>query len=180
MKRALFVLVLLFAAPALAAHYPTHKLHTMASQPGQSKVAFLLDVAHWMRAYSDKTGFEACAAIGSDGVGYGVVITTSRAHVACYVDYTALIGGMRYTNETIHSHPHPGYYRPNRSDRYLSPHRIPRGYSIHETFQSANHFSVNDIKNGTGYLVGTIGLFYQYGLHTQTRIAPMTPRIASN
>ncbi|HET7267841.1 MAG TPA: hypothetical protein VFJ15_06995, partial [Oleiagrimonas sp.] len=76
--------------PAFAGNYTVRKLHTMTSQTGQSKVAFLVDVAHWLRHYSTDTGFEACARIAADGDRYGVVITTSKSHFGCAIDNTML------------------------------------------------------------------------------------------
>jgi len=94
----MYIKTLIFAAitlvftsfPAFAATPQVHQLRTMTSAPGQSKVAFLVDVAHWMRSWSDKTGFEACGEIATDGSRYGVVITTSKSHFGCAIDNTLL------------------------------------------------------------------------------------------
>src|SRR5699024_10188203 len=72
--RQMYIKTLIFAAitlvftsfPAFAATPQVHQLRTMTSQPGQSQVALLVDVAHWMRAWSDKTGFEACGEIAQN------------------------------------------------------------------------------------------------------------------
>src|SRR5699024_5545623 len=160
--RQMYIKTLIFAAitlvftsfPAFAATPQVHQLRTMTSQPGQSKVAFLVDVAHWMRAWSDKTGFEVCAAIATSGSRYGVVITPSRAHIACLIDYTKLVVGMHYADTTIHTHPKPGRYFPNHLDRVMNPHPITSSQVAIVSTTLANHFSAEDVAAGPGYLVG--------------------------
>src|SRR5690625_4943056 len=106
----MYIKTLIFAAitlvftsfPAFAATPQVHQLRTMTSQPGQSKVAFLVDVAHWMRAWSDKTGFEACGEIAQNANGWAVVVTTSRSHIGCAVNL--IPSNTPDTGETIHSH----------------------------------------------------------------------------
>src|SRR5690625_3120943 len=121
----MYIKTLIFAAitlvftsfPAFAATPQVHQLRTMTSQPGQSKVAFLVDVAHWMRAWSDKTGFEACGWLSRDRDGrYGIVITTFGAHVGCRLDDAAIPTGMHSIKVTIHSHLRAGGSYTNTRD----------------------------------------------------------------
>lgn len=161
------------AVPALAAHYPIHKLHTMVSQPGQDKIAFLVDVAHWLRAYSDRTGYEACARIASSNDSYGVVITTSESHIGCAINNTYLPEGMTATGDTIHSHGIDRRQRITNADKLF----LPPGYdSVHIRAvrgQNTEHFSPSDYHGGPGYLAGCDALYYQDGDDQNIRVSSL-------
>ena len=178
----MYIKTLIFAAitlvftsfPAFAATPQVHQLRTMTSAPGQSKVAFLVDVAHWMRAWTDDHGFEACGMIVKRGDAYSVTAYTFGSHVGCRFPKT-FRSGWTSTSETIHSHPRHGGRYTNAADCTLSG--LPVDTKVWNTTpQSAeNNFSPKDYRSGfSGYLVGTDGLYYQHGRGTQTRVASLS------
>lgn len=159
-RRFVFAL-LLCAAPAFAGSFQIHQLRTMTQHTSESKVAFLVDVAHWLRHYSTDTGFEACARIAADGDRYGVVITTSKSHFGCAIDNTMLPAGMTATGDTIHSHAKNKTYVASRSDRQFLPNVLDSRRYVRVRGQDLNHFSRTDYMGGSGYLAGSTGLYYQ-------------------
>ncbi len=144
---------------------PYEHIADLRSLPGETEHAFLLRVAPQLRAYSDKTGFEACGIIGADGHGgFGVVLGSSHSHIGCANDPARVIAGQTSTGETIHSHGRRGLRilaTPADVIMMGSPIDPPRymgGFDL-------AHFSDADFAH-PGYLATPTGLLYQAGQGT--------------
>lgn len=136
----------------------------LRSRAGESEHAFLVRIGPQLRAFSDKTGFEACGVIGSDKNGdFGVVLGSSGSRIGCVNDPARVLTGMTSTGETIHSHGRQGSFNMNHADKALSGldpfdiNLIP----IHGA--DLFHFSPRDYAAGAGYLATPTGLEYQDG-----------------
>lgn len=179
MFKVLFAGVVLFGMGSIAeaGTPPTYEhLGDYISAPGESLHTFLFRVRPDMRAFSEKTGFESCAAIAetTDGSTFGLVLGSSHGHMGCAV-YTAKVpAGMTATGETIHSHGRDGVFRVNKSDRaMMSPEDAGRlETSRRTTFagQCLTRFSPTDYATGPGYLATPTGLIYQTGEGTDRPI----------
>jgi hypothetical protein len=141
---------------------PYEHIADLRSGPGESLHAFLRRIAPQLRAYSDKTGFEACGIIGTDGHGgFGVVLGSSHSHIGCANDPAREIDGMTSTGETIHSHGRQGLrIRANAADVIMmgspiDPPRYMGGFDL-------MRFSDADFAH-PGYLATPSGLLYQAG-----------------
>lgn len=144
--------------PAIAAELPT-----FTSAPGESQDAFLHRVGAQMRAWSDGTGFEACGAIAQRAEQLGVVVTTSRSHMACAVNHSAVPAGFTSTGETIHTHGTDRRFKSNAADAKLVP-GIREGIWI--SGQHLDSFSVQDYL-APGYLAAPGGvIIHQHGFGT--------------
>lgn len=132
------------------------------SNPGESKNDFLLRIGPKLRAYSDKTGFEACGVIATNQQGqFAVVLGSSLSHIGCVNDTTRIPHGMTSTNETIHSHGRNGLrIMATQSDWILmgnpfNPPHYVGGFDL-------SHFSDQDFEH-PGYLATPTGVLYQDG-----------------
>ena len=164
MKTILAVAMFALASVAIGSpKVPIIPLQTMTSHQNETKIDFLVRVAHWLRAYSDKTGFEACARIARNDNQYGVVITTSKSHIGCAINNTLLPETMTATVDTIHSHGIDKRQRITNGDKFF----LPAGYTSNRinfiSGQNTEHFSPVDYRGGSGYLAGSKGLYYQDG-----------------
>lgn len=135
------------------------------SQEGETLDAFMLRVAPKLRAYSDKTKYEACAAIASDGQRFGVIVGTNRAHVACAVLHEQVPEGMKTIGESIHSHGGEGSFSSTRSDMALMGPALAQAKSLGKRKvvhgQVLDQFSEVDFQAGPGYLATPDGLLHQ-------------------
>lgn len=163
-----------------AARLPYEHIADATSQPGESEQAFLLRIAPQLRAFSDKTGFEACGVIASDGRGaFGVVLGSSLSHLACVNDHSRVPAGMTDTGETIHSHGRQGAFNMSKADKLLrgiepGPDLVP----VHG--QDLGHFSRADYAGGAGYLATPDGLMYQHGDGTEATVSATTVAAAGS
>lgn len=153
---------------ATAASRPT-RIMTIVSNPGVNEIVFLTDVAHKLRAFSDDTGFEACARIATDGTRYGVVVDTAYSHIGCVVEDSDVPPGMHPTAFTIHSHGLDRPFNASRQDkRFMGP-AVRRDATISFAGQKTEEFSTIDYE-APGYLAGKYGLYFQHGPGTQTTV----------
>lgn len=181
LKGLLFAVVLVFAGqrPAWASDSPVgtggrvdvsalpyEHIADLTSLANETERAFLRRIAPQLRAYSDRTGFEACGVIAADGSGgFGVVLGSNHSHIGCANDPARVPAGMTSTGETIHSHGRPGLrVRATAADWVLmgNPYDPPRyigGFDL-------SGFSDVDFSH-PGYLATPTGLLYQAG---KTRI----------
>lgn len=156
-----------FAAPVSVLEYP---LGEMTSSQGESLPAFLARVGVALRAFSDRTGFEGCAALATDGTRYGVELHTNRSHIACVIDEQRIPAGMHAVGESIHSHPKDNQtYLLSAVDAKLAGIPDPMAPTRIKP-DSTSQFSVWDYKNGPGYLAIPTGILYQHGAGTVQRI----------
>ena len=164
MKNLMLVLGFLITAPVWAqapgpvervdvpgvGRVPYQMLFEERSLPGESRDAFVLRLADRMRRFSEKTGFEACGVLGSDGVGFGVIVGTNNAHAGCANFHAKVPEGMTSTRLSVHSHIAKSTYTANRADRMvLGP--LAVGKLMNREDPEA--FSDEDKAGGPGYLV---------------------------
>lgn len=164
------VVAMVVCMSAVAADFPRDRIAVMVSEPGADKIAFLSDVGRRLRAFSDETGFEACAGIAADVDRYGVVITTSRSHVGCSIDPDDTPDGMYFTGETIHSHGRKRATALNKQDMMFATSVGKGGTMVRVLRMDADNFSPTDYAV-PGYLAGKRGLYYQNGEGTQTKVS---------
>ena len=96
-------------------------LGAFVSKNTENKEQFLTRVSHFIRQYTDQTGWEACGLIheNSNQKQWAVQVVTNASHIACKSlemdnpDYAA-------TTETIHSHPKPGGFNVTLQDQRMS------------------------------------------------------------
>lgn len=152
--------------PEELSYLPYEHIANFTSQPGESEQAFLMRIGPSLRAYSNKTGFESCGVIASDGKGhFGVVLGSNHSHLACVNDESRVPKGMTSTGETIHSHGRQGSFNMNKSDKILSG--IDAGSGLIPVHgQILDQFSPTDYASGPGYLATPTGLMYQHGENT--------------
>ncbi|WP_265732404.1 hypothetical protein [Stenotrophomonas sp. SG1] len=82
------------------------QIDTIESVQGQDLAEFLTVVGSKLRTYTDRTGHEACAAIGiRDNGSYSVQVFTDGVSIGCTIDTGEIQQGARFTGEIIHSHP---------------------------------------------------------------------------
>lgn len=164
---------ILIAFSATAADFPTDRVTTLVSAPGADKIAFLIDAGKTLRAFSDKTGYEACAEIATDGDRFGLIVTTSHSHIGCAVNRGLVPDGMHPTGESIHSHGINTAFHPSRIDRmFLGIPLTARADAAIVGGQDPNHFSATDFAGAHGYLATPTGLKYQRGSGTETAVSP--------
>lgn len=147
------------------------RLFEVVSDRGESLDDFALRVGPRLRAFSDETGFEACGVLATDGVRFGIVVGSSRSHVACVNFGSKVPEGMTNTGQTIHSHGKPGRRRANAADLKLMGRgemRLDRGGMM--SGQSLTAFSDMDFAGGPGYLAIPGGVIHQNGNATVRRI----------
>ena len=145
-------------------------LFTEMSEKGQSLDSFAAQVAPRLIEYSAKSGFEACGAMATDGERFGVIVGTSRAHVACVNYFDKVPDGMVATDQTIHSHGR-SRFNPNFNDRILQPREISgkgafRGVAGQRVGgERLDEFSDLDFEL-PGYLAIPGGVIHQEGVGT--------------
>lgn len=145
---------------------PYAKLYDIVSDPGESVDAFMGRIGIRLREFSDKTGFEACGVVATDGERFGVVVGTNLAHTAC-ANFDAFVpSGMRSTGSTIHSHGGQGQFKMTTADLLFAG--IPesaRSRHLRGTVygQELDKFSERDLAGGPGYLATPDGVIHQDG-----------------
>lgn len=97
-------------------------LFEVVGQEEQTMDDFASEIGPRLREFSDRTGFEACGVIATDGQRFGAVIGSNRSHVACANFSSKVPAGMRDTGETIHSHGRERGFKANRNDLTLQGH----------------------------------------------------------
>lgn len=141
---------------------PYEHIDTVLSQEGEDLHAFLRRAGPVFRAYSDRTQFEACAAIGTNAEShtYGLVIGSNHSHLGCVVGVARVPAGMAWTGETIHSHgkAERAFYM-NKSDKILAG-MEGETRMIPIAGQKINHFSTLDLSGPGGYLATDSGVIY--------------------
>lgn len=145
----------------------------VTSDPGESEHAFLIRAADSFREFSNLTGLEACAVIGStpDGKQFGLVIGSTEAHLACLNDTAHMLPGMQSTGETIHTHGDGKTHELNKVDEIIL--RLADPYSSLPSKRGENvwQFSPQDYA-ASGYLVTPTNVLYQHGEGTASEIKP--------
>lgn len=160
-----------------AAKLPYTTLGTMASTPGQSFDEFLGEVGRALRAFSDKTKFEACGELAatSDKTGYGIIITTNKSHLGCVIRIGLLPAGMTKLGLTIHSHGGQGQFDMNRVDMKLAGvYDVASIMRIPISGENLYHFSPTDYAGGPGYLATPDGVIYQDGTPGKYTVVPVS------
>lgn len=169
------ILVAIVSFPALASttragisqyqarHLPFTTLETVVSAQGQSFDSFLLEVGQTLRAYSDKSGYEACGMLAKTPSGYGIVVTTTGSHIGCVIHPDVLPDGMVSMGVTIHSHGRDRMVPMNRQDRRLAGISPEDELRYQVVGQDLFHFSPTDYAGGPGYLATPNGVIYQDG-----------------
>lgn len=146
---------------------PYEMIFEARSEAGETMDAFMARVAPQLRAYSDETGFEACAAIAQAPTGeYGVVVGTNKAHIACAIFSSMVPEGMRATGQTVHSHGGDRAFTASAADKTLMMQALipPRGRVLTVHGQTLDAFSDVDLDAGPGYLATPNGgLLHQTG-----------------
>ena len=135
------------------------------SNLGEGEVAFLERVRPILRAFSDKTGFEACAAIAKDksGTHFGVILGSTESHLGCAIYPAKVPDGMTYTGVSIHSHGGTRSFNMSKADKILMGFNPENINLIPVHGQDLYHFSPTDYKSGPGYLATPTGLIFQNG-----------------
>lgn len=137
------------------------------SEPGESMDAFAARIGPQLREFSDRTGYEACGVIATDGQRFGAVIGSNRSHVACANFSAKVPAGMRATEETIHSHGLERGFRANRNDLTLQGQMFAGKAGLRGVAgQRLAEFSEMDYEGGPGYLATPSGVLYQSGKGT--------------
>ena len=139
-------------------------LFTATSETGETLDAFVLRIAPRLRAFSDETGFEACASLASDGERFGAVVGTNLGHTVCVNFHAKVPQGMAFTGETVHSHTHAARYRANKSDRLVLGPSTRLGQVVHGG--NPDEFSDEDYA-APGYMVSTGQVLHQSGKGTE-------------
>lgn len=154
---------------------PYEHINTLISRPGETKNQFLIRIAPQLRAYSDRTGFEACGVIGSNQKGlFGVVLGSNHSHLACANNSNLMPQGMTSIDETIHSHGSNRSFQMSRVDKLFTG-RSDNGSIVSMSLatrhgQILDHFSPQDFNGGWGYLATPEGLLFQKGKGTETKV----------
>lgn len=132
--------------------YPIYfdTLGSFISQKDESKDDFLIRVSHFMRDYTDKTGWEVCGVIqenASNKKEYAIQVVTNASKIACLsvdIESPTFVS----TDERIHTHPRVGLqYASLQDSRMLG---IPCGQRMQT---NPFDFSPQDLKSESGYLV---------------------------
>lgn len=144
---------------------PYQKLFEDHSRAGESLDQFMSRIGPRLRAYSDRTGYEACGVIARGGDTYGVIVGTNHAHIACVNAHSFVPAGMTSINETIHSHGGERPFRPNRADKALmGEFLLAKPGDVSARGQTLDAFSPVDFSGGPGYLAIPFGrLLHQSG-----------------
>lgn len=91
-----------------AAAFQREHVTTLESQPNQTIEAFLHTAGKVLRDYTDRTGHEACAAIGFNQTDntYSVEVFSDGVSIGCTIRPAEITAGSAFSGQTIHSHPH--------------------------------------------------------------------------
>lgn len=183
LRAALFSLGFLVALPAPAALVSmgdqTLEIQevgagTLVSHSGESLVDFLKRVGPDFRAFTLKTGFEACSKIwqNPDSGLWAVRPTTTQAHIGCVITNWKPEGeGWVMTHDSVHSHPVRESYRVNEADAWFQGNVVPVGTRSHT---DGDVFSSRDFRAGSGYLVAPDDhLLYQHGFGTASDLGAL-------
>lgn len=140
-------------------------LGTYTSQPGDTLAQFLERVRPTIRAFIDRTGYEACAEIAQtpDGKGFGIVLGSSDSRIGCAVAVARVPAGMTPTGVTIHGHPTLRRLYPNPNDVILLSAMGLDADASRIMREDPEHFSPGDYAGGPGYLATPTCLLYQDG-----------------
>lgn len=150
---------------------PAKPLFSIVSEPDESKEDFLSRVGPMLRAFSDKTGYEACSPIGKKDNRYALDVITNESHVGCAIHTAGLPDGFKYIGETLHSHGNDTRVKPNSADMVflgLSP--SDRGQMVGGQF--TDQFSDTDYSGPPGYLAGPNGLLLYHDNDKVTIVKP--------
>lgn len=144
------LLLLIMAGLALPAR--AEVIDTVIGEHNEDTLAFVQRVGRVMRAWTRKTGHEACGIIGrTDDGRLGVVVETSREMISCRITADDNPpAGWTMTEDDIHTHPE---YR--------------RGH-YNRSFSAADY-------DHPGYLVERNRLWHQKGRGTEVDLGPLDP-----
>lgn len=181
-------LALVGIPPARAAAPQAYKVTawvvgTYTSEVGADKGAFVLKVAEALKAWTDKTGTEACGPIVRTASGaLQVTLTTEKSQVVCLIS-TQAPAGVTLTGDSIHSHPTDGGRRKVRlTTRDLAALRalgrsgfvsMLQNLDIRQVDAEPDTFSPDDYATGSGYLVVGSRLLYQHGVGTAALVTAL-------
>lgn len=177
-KNFLFTLMMLMATPVMAnpiplsdvsSHTfqgfsaPVYFLGQITSGHGKDKEVFLKEVGLSLRAYTDKTKYEACSLIFKKGDQWMVYIVSEHSQFAC-ISFNPNFEGWQSMQESIHTHPLSMYPNPTKGDCAFRP-KLCENRSLGEFNSVAKKddpykFSNTDTKGIAGYLVTPNGLIY--------------------
>lgn len=186
MIRSVLLALYLVAGPAQAhnhgpvEHVRVEKLGTLPyqylfdanSNPEESLDSFVLRIAPELRAYSERTGFEACGAIAKTTEGtYSIIVGTNHSHIGCAVLHDKIAPDAIFTRQAIHSHGTDKPVRPTKADLvFFGPMLSKYGIGPNTRRpltkiggQGANDFSETDLKGLDGYLAGETRVLHHVG-----------------
>lgn len=150
---------------------PAAQLGEMTSRQGESLPAFLARVGERLRAFSDRTGFEGCGALATDGTRYGVELGSNGSHIGCVIDTRRVPAGMHAMGESIHSHGQDKRFCLNAADvELIDPGAMMPAKPVCFMGQHLAEFSEQDYRSGPGYLATPSGILHQHGAGTVQRI----------
>lgn len=142
------------------------------SEPSETMDEFAVRLGSKLREFSDRTGYEACGVIATDGQRFGAVIGSNRSHVACANFSTKVPAGMTATEETIHSHGRDRGFNANRNDLTLQGQLFQGQVGLRGVAgQNVREFSQMDYEGGPGYLATPNGVIHQRGRGTSRSVA---------
>lgn len=137
-----------------------YKLASLHSANGEAKIAFLKRAGKDIRAYADRTNYEACGDICVSVSGeFRVNIVTLKSHAGCGTSGVCT-AGYANTGETIHGHGTDKIFRVNEIDAIVNT-DLRAGFRTDG--QNLYRFSEQDYTSGPGYLATPTGLLYQSG-----------------
>lgn len=143
-------------------------------EPGESMDAFAARIGSQLREFSDRTGYEACGVIATDGQRFGAVIGSNRSHVACANFSAKVPAGMRATEQTIHSHGREKGFNANRNDMILQGQFFQGQVGLRGVAgQNIRDFSQMDYEGGPGYLATPSGVIHQSGKGTVREVGAL-------
>lgn len=182
------LLALVGIQPARAAAPQAYKVTawvvgTYTSAAGADKGAFVLRVAEALKAWTDKTGTEACGPIVRTARGaLQVTLTTEKSQVVCLIS-TQAPAGDTLTGDSIHSHPTDGGRRRVRlttldlaalralgRSGFVS---MLQNLDVRQVDAEPDTFSPDDYATGSGYLVVGSRLLYQHGEGTAALVTAL-------
>lgn len=150
---------------------PFTRLHTMVSEPGEDKIAFLHRVRADLVTYSDKQVFEACGEICTDGENHAVIVSTTSASMYCLIKEICPKGFVS-TGQGIHSHcPYYGNVRATEADERISDGKLRKG-KAYSRCDTERFSSVDFSGRRPGWLAGRKALYRHDG---PTRIETFHP-----
>lgn len=162
-----------------ASQLPYEALGTFISQPGEDMTQFLIRVSPELRAFSNKTGYEACGVVAVDASGkqFGIVLGSTMSHLGCAAYASKVPAGMTASGKTLHDHA-GGSFRMSRADKILTG-MDSVDHPVWINGEDIYHFSSTDFQGGPGYLATPDGLVYQDGPGT-ARMVSEKPVVAAN